>query len=400
MKHQFDLRRPRATWVLVTVAVFLAAAAHGALRAPQATWSDGDVFETAEQKIRVVTVAEGLSHPWSLAFLPDGGMLVTERAGRLRLIRDGVLDPKPISGVPEVHSVEQLGLMDVALHPRFAENQWIYLTYTKPGERGSTTALARGRFTGRALIDVRELFVAEPWQRDAVAGASRIAFGHDGMLFMTVGGAVLDVRNRGQDPDDHGGKVLRLHDDGRVPEDNPFVGQPGYQPEIYSLGHRNQLGLAIHPETGAVWEHEQGPQGGDEVNMILPGRNYGWPVITYGRDYAGNEITAEPSRPGMEQPFLFWVPSIAVSGMAFYTGDRFPAWKGNVFVGSLRFGGFPRTGHVQRLVFSDAGLPLRRELLLTELKLRIRDVRQGPDGLLYVLTEEDEAAVLRIEPAE
>ena len=194
-------------------------------------------------------------------------------------------------------------------------------------------------------------------------------------------------------------KLLRLHANGSVPEDNPFVGQPGYRPEIYSLGHRNKLGLAIHPATGAVWQNEQGPQGGDELNLILPGRNYGWPIVTYSRDYSGERIAAEPSRPGMEQPFLFWVPSIGVTGLTFYTGDRFPAWQGSVFVGSLFSAGPSRAGQVQRLTFNENGLPVGRESLFTELGQRIRDVRQGPDGLLYVLTDEDAAALLRIEPA-
>ena len=216
---------------------------------------------------------------------------------------------------------------------------------------------------------------------------------------MTVGGAVLEARDTGQDPNDYRGKVLRLHDDGQIPHDNPFLGRSGYRPEIYSLGHRNQLGLAVHPDTGALWENEQGPQGGDELNVLKPGGNYGWPIITYGRDYAGNPISSRTSELGMEQPFLFWVPSIAVSGMTFYTGTRFPEWRGNVFVGSLRFAGFGETGHLQRLVFNEDGLPLRREMLLTELGLRIRDVREGQDGLLYLITDEDEAVVLRLEPA-
>ena len=361
---------------------------------PPVPLGDGPfIFDTAEQhKIRVVVVTKGLSRPWSLAFLPDGRILVTERPGRLRIIRDGVLDPQPIPGVPEVYTARLSGLLDVALHPRFAENKLVYLSYSKPlGNGAATTALARGRFEGAALTDVRDIFVVEP----NGTGASRLAFGRDGMLYMTTGGG---QGTRAQDPNGHGGKVLRLRDDGAAPNDNPFFGKAGYKPEIYSLGHRNAIGLAIHPETGAVWENENGPNGGDEINVILPGRNYGWPAVSYGRTYEGPRVSEIPWRESFEQPLVFWVPSIAVSGMAFYTGGRFPAWKGNVFVGGMREGEIPGTGHMERVVFNDKMEELRREALLRELRQRIRDVRQGPDGLLYVLTDEDPGALLRIEP--
>jgi aldose sugar dehydrogenase len=352
------------------------------------------IFDTAEQpKIRVV-VTKGLSRPWSLAFLPDGGMLVTERAGRLRVIRNGVLDPQPITGVPKVHAQRLAGLLDVALHPRFAENRLVYLTYTKADEKGVTTALARGRLDGNALTEVRDIFVADAYG-DNPGAASRMTFGRDGLLYMTIGGAVDDVA---QKPNDHTGKIVRLRDDGSVPPDNPFVGKAGYKPEIYSLGHRNQLGLAVHPLTGAVWEHENGPNGGDEINILLPGRNYGWPLVSWGRTYEGPRVSQRPTKEGLEDPLLVWIPSIAPSGLAFYTGERFPKWKGNVFVGALRFGEVAGTGHLQRIVFNDKTEEMRRELLLTELRQRIRDVRQGPDGLLYVLTDEDDGAMLRIEP--
>ena len=393
----------------VALIVILTTGIGVAQRGPSPTLPDGPtVLDTDAYRIQVVTVTDGLARPWGLAFLPDGGILVTERGGRLRIVRNGVLDPRPIPGVPSVYAVFQSGLMDVALHPSFADNRLVYLSYSKVGERGLTIALARGRFDGNALHDVREIFVAEPWRDDTTAssmgarfptGASRIAFLPDGTLLMTVGGAHLEFRSRAQDPGHHAGKLLRLHADGSVPEDNPFVGRPGYRPEIYSLGHRNQLGLAIHPDTGAVWQNEQGPQGGDELNLILPGRNYGWPIVTYGRDYSGERIAAETTRPGMEQPFLFWVPSIGVTGLTFYTGDRFPEWRGSVFVGSLFSTGPSRAGQLQRLTFNENGLPVGRESLLTELGQRIRDVRQGPDGLLYVLTDEDAGALLRIEPA-
>ena len=350
-------------------------------------------FHTAEgQDIRVVVVAAGLVHPWSLAFLPDGGLLVTERPGRLRIVRGGALDRRPLAGVPTVRAMGLSGLMDVALHPRFAENHYVYLTYTKPvGDEQATLALARGRFEGGALTDVRDIFVASP----GTGGASRIAFGLDGSLFMTTGGG---GGNGAQDPNSHAGKVLRLRDDGTVPSDNPFVGRAGCKPEVYSLGHRNSLGLAVQPGTGDVWQNENGPNGGDEINIIRAGRNYGWPLVSYGRTYQGPKQSEQPWREAFEQPIVFWVPSIAVSGMTFYTGNRFPKWKGDVFVGGMRTGEIPGTGHLERILFNEKMEELRRESLLAEMRQRIRDVRQGPDELLYLLTDADDGAVLRIEP--
>lgn len=350
-------------------------------------------FHTAEgQDIRVVVVARGLVHPWGLAFLPDGGLLVTERPGRLRIVRDGVLDRRPLAGVPTVRAMGLSGLMDVALHPRFAENHYVYLTYTKPvGDEQATLALARGRFEGGALTDVRDIFVASP----GTGGASRIAFGLDGSLFMTTGGG---GGNGAQDPNSYAGKVLRLRDDGTVPSDNPFVGRGGYKPEVYSLGHRNSLGLAVQPGTGDVWQNENGPNGGDEINIIRPGRNYGWPLVSYGRTYPGPKQSEQPFREAFEQPIVFWVPSIAVSGMTFYTGNRLPKWKGDVFVGGMRTGEIPGTGHLERILFNEKMEELRRESLLAEMRQRIRDVRQGPDELLYLLTDADDGGVLRIEP--
>jgi glucose/arabinose dehydrogenase len=356
------------------------------------------VFDTAEQhKVRVVAVTKGLANPWSLAFLPSGEMLITERAGRLRIIRNGVLDPQPVAGAPLSKMQRLGGLMDVVLHPRFAENHLVYLTYSKPGEKDLiATALGRGTWNGSALTNFQELFVVEPWWDGQGGAASRIAFGRDGMLYMTTGASVANMKDA-QDPSHHKGKVLRLRDDGTVPPDNPFVGRAGYKPEIYSIGHRNQLGLAIHPQTGAVWSNENGPNGGDEINVILPGRNYGWPDVSLGRSYEG-PWQGKFAREGIEPPLVYWVPSIAVSGMAFYTGDRFPSWKGNVFVGAMRFGEIAQTGHLQRVVFNERGEEMRREMLLTELRQRIRDVREGPDGLLYLLTDENPGALLRLEP--
>lgn len=273
------------------------------------------VFDTAEQhKIRVSVVTKDLSHPWSLVFLPDGSMLIAERPGRLRVIRDGKLDPKPITGVPAVRLIGNSGLMDVALHPKFAENKLVYLTYNKPGPNKTiATALARGRLEGGALTDVRDIFVADWLPEDANGYNSRIAFGRDGMIYVSNGASNSDAA---QDPKSHRGKIMRLRDDGTVPPDNPFVGRAGYRPEIYSMGHRNTLGLMVHPVTGALWNNENGPNGGDEINIILPGRNYGWPIASYGRTYEGPRVSDVPWREGIEQPIVFWVPSIAVAGMA------------------------------------------------------------------------------------
>ncbi len=356
------------------------------------------VFDTAEQhKIRVSVVTRGLSHPWALAFLPEGGMLITERPGRLRVVRNGVLDPENISGVPQVRTDGNGGLMDVALHPEFAENGLVYLTYTKPvGDGWGAPALAQGRLEGGALRDVRDLVVTDAFEGNSGLNG-RVAFGRDGKVYMSTGGR---VGSAAQDPMSLRGKVLRLNDDGTVPPDNPFVDREGHRPEIYTSGHRNTLGLMLHPETGEVWNHENGPNGGDEINILLPGRNYGWPVVSFGRDYSGARITDHPTREGMESPLVVWLPAIAVSGMAVYTGDQFPAWRGNVFVGSLRQGGIPGTGHLQRIVFNEGTEELRRESILTELRRRIREVREGPDGFLYLLTDEEgDGALLRIEPA-
>ncbi|MDP6581304.1 MAG: PQQ-dependent sugar dehydrogenase [Vicinamibacterales bacterium] len=352
-------------------------------------------------QVRVVVVTDGLSHPWGLAFVPGGDMLVTEREGRLRMIRGGILDPEPIEGVPEVLARGLAGLMDVALHPNFAENRLVYLSYTRPlPDDAATVALIRGRLDGMALRDVEDVFVAEPF--GGATASARIAFAPDGLLFLTVGGSfgTNPEGARAQDPSSHAGKLLRLRDDGSVPDDNPFVGREGYKPEIFSMGHRNQQGLAIHPDTAAPWATEHAVQGGDELNVIEPGQNYGWPVVSYGRQYNGPRVTDRFWSDGMEEPLVFWVPSIAPSGLAFYTGDRFPQWKGNLFVGSLVTGRIGRTGHLERIAFNDNGEELAREWLLTELRQRIRDVKQGPDGLLYVLTEENRAALLRLEPVE
>ncbi len=351
--------------------------------------------QTAIQRDIRLNVIKGLNQPWSMAFLPDGGILVTERPGRLRLVRDGVLDPNPIAGVPQVRAQGLSGLMDLALHPRFSENKLVYFTYHKPAGNAGVITLARGRWDGTALADVADLFSAIP-----SGNASRITFGRDGMLYMTVGVGDPPAAAAAQDPGSLAGKVLRLRDDGSVPSDNPFTGRPGYRPEIYTMGHRNPLGLAVHPVTGAIWENEDGPNGGDEVNILGPGKNYGWPVISFGRFYAGPRVSDKPWQEGMEPPVVFWVPSIAISGMTFYTGDRFSNWKNHLFVGGMRQGEVPGSGHLERIDFNDTWEELHRESMLRELKQRIRDVRQGPDGLLYVLTAENDGALMRIEPVE
>jgi glucose/arabinose dehydrogenase len=369
-------------------------------------------FDSYEQRgLRAVVVTKGLSHPWSIAFLPDGVILITERQGRLRVVRLGTLEPQPVAGIPAVTSLGTMaGLMDIALHPNFAQNKWIYISYHKPmgtaktvdGSRDAPIAsnsILRGTWDGKGLSDIRDIFVAD----DIDMEASRIAFGPDGMLYMGIGGPGTGSKismDRAQGTNDLAGKILRMKDDGTVPPDNPFVGQAGKRPEIYTLGHRGTLGLAMHPGTGDMWQNENGPNGGDEINILKPGRNYGWPIVSYGRDYPGPWHNEVPGHVGFEAPVVLWIPAIAVSGMAFYTGDKLPKWKGDVFVGSLRTGEIPGTGHLERILFNEKMQELRRESLLTELRQRIRDVRQGPDGLLYVLTDEKDGAVLRIEPAQ
>jgi glucose/arabinose dehydrogenase len=361
-------------------------------------------------KFRVVPM-RGFTSPYALAFLPDGSMLITERTGHLRIVRNGKLDPQPIGGVPEVLNSRQRGMNDIALHPRFAENHWIYFTYYKPvaGSAGNARAtLARALFDGGSMLsDVRDIFSTD----SVVAGpsAAEIVFGRDGKIYMTIGIPIPRPANEAaaatvtdaQDPNSYYGKVLRLNDDGSAPKDNPFYGRAGHRPELYALGIRNAMGLYVHPQTGELWETENGPQGGDEINIIKAGKNYGWPVISFGRAYTGELSGAtgpasnQAFAAGMEQPWLFWSPSISTAAITYYTGDRFPQWKGNIFVGGLI------GEQLHRIVLSPTnGLPTRRQPMLTELKQRIREVEQGPDGLLYLLTDEEAGALLRIEPVE
>lgn len=338
----------------------------------------------------LVKVVGGLSHPWGMAFLPDGGMLITERSGQLRLLRDGVLDPAPLAGVPEVVASGQGGLLDVALHPDFEAAPWVYLSYAGPAVKGAATTVARARLADHALEDLEIIFRALPDVGSSKHFGSRLLFDRAGFLYVTAGERGQGAR--AQDLAQHPGSVLRLHDDGRVPDDNPFVGPVDAQPEIYSYGHRNPQGMALHPETGAVWTQEHGPRGGDEVNIEHAGVNYGWPVITYGIDYSGAPIGEGTHKDGMAQPVHYWVPSIAPSGMTFYRGEAFPEWQGDLFVGALK----------DRLL---ARLELEGERVIGEERLlqgaigRIRDVEVGPDGFLYLLTDETDGGLYRLEPA-
>lgn len=353
-------------------------------------------YNTAEvMRIRVVPVARGLVNPWSLAFLPDGTLLVTEKEGRLRLIRGGVLDPKPVPGAPAVRVQGRSGLMDVVLHPQFASNRLLYFSYLKPigTERQSALTVARGRFDGSAITGLSDIFTTGV----GVSGPSRLAFGRDAKLYVTTPSSGDGATS--QNPDSYAGKVLRLNDDGSVPTDNPFVGRAGHKPEVFTLGHRNALGLAVNPTTGEMWQSEMGPNGGDELNILKPGANYGWPLVSLGRSYPGPWQSQTFSKDGMESPVVYWTPSISLSGLAFYTGSKLPKWKGDIFVGGQRTGEIPGTGHLERVLVNDKLEELRRESLLVPLGMRIRDVRQGPDELLYVLVDHENGGVLRIEPS-
>jgi aldose sugar dehydrogenase len=354
-------------------------------------------FRTAEDMdIRVSVFVSGVDHPYSMAFLPNGDLLFTEHAGRLRIVRNGALDPQPITGGPTPRfggRGAQHGYMSVVPHPQFASNKLVYLSYTKPiGSDAATPAIARGRLEGNALVDLKDIFVV-----DGVTGAIGMAlvFGQDGKLYASVG-----APDSAQDPASLGGKVVRLNDDGSVPKDNPLVGKTGVRPEIFTLGHRNVIGMAVHPGTGKIWISEMGPNGGDELNVLEPGRNYGWPTVSFGRTYPGpwQSKTNTPTHEGFESPRVIWIPSISVTGIAFYTADKLPKWKGDLLVGGLRYGEIPGTGRVDRILFNEQMEELRRESLLGDLRQRVRDVKQGPDGLLYVATDETQGAILRIAP--
>jgi glucose/arabinose dehydrogenase len=348
---------------------------------------------------RLVTVADGLIQPWSIAFLPGGDALITERPGRLRILRQGKLLPQAVEGVPKVYHVGQGGLLEVMPHPNFASNRLLYLTYSKTAgvEGDSRTALIRARFENDRLVDVKEIFDAVSKGRGHYSG--KIAFDKNGFLFLTLGDRQVPPEGKleahpAQDLTNHHGKVVRLHDDGRVPADNPFVNRPGAKPEIWSYGHRNVQGLAVHPETGELWANEHGPQGGDELNRIQPGRNYGWPVIGFGVNYnTGLAIHSGTHREGMEQPVKVWVPSIGISGLMIYTGDKFPAWRGNFFVGGMA------GQQLSRLTMKD-GRVANEELLVQQMG-RIRDIRQSPDGYIYLVIDDRDGKptpIYRLEP--
>jgi aldose sugar dehydrogenase len=356
------------------------------------------VFETYQHKVRVSLVAQGLDRPWCLLILPDGDMLVSMRySNEIRAIRKGVLDPKPLTGLPAMRRI-----FDIVRHPKFAENRWIYFSYSKPGDGRTPMVLARGRYEGASLTNVQDLYQSDP----TTQGGSRLAFAPDGSVYMTIsgaggriaagpGGPEADPRK----PDTAYGKVIRLRDDGSIPPDNPFVGKPGARPEVYSVGHRDHFGLAPHPSTGQMFHVELGPYGGDKVNILKAGADYGWPDYSYGRNNDSSPI-ANPNVPGIEPALLVWIPGITPSGLLFYTGDKFPAWKGNLMVGSVVRGRVNGASGVERVVFNDKMWETRRETFLAELKQRIRDIRQGPDGLIYLLTEEVNGTVLRLEPAD
>jgi len=365
------------------------------------------VLDVQGGKIRVVTVATGLNHPWSLAFLPDGRLLVTERNGRLRLIRDNALDPAIVWTSPTPPGQTGDGLHAVAVHPNFAQNAFVYVSYPKNGPRGNTLAVGRGRLTGSTLTEFTEIFVADAWESSGNL-AGHMLFGPDSTLYVMVGDRDRlcctgtednSLRMKAQALDNHVGKTLRLRDDGGVPPDNPFVGKAGAKPEIFTYGHRNGYGLAFHPETGELWQAEIGPLGGDEVNILIAGHNYGWPLVSTGRNYTGTLVSDQPwSRPGMDNPRIHWVPSISPSSIMFYTGDKFPQWKNSLFVGALT------TRQLQRISFNQPSQAERREPLLLPLNIRVRDVQQSPDGYIYVATEQgsrgdtSDGTVLRIEP--
>ena len=351
------------------------------------------IVRTEAGSVKLTEVASGLQNPWSLAFLPDGRMLVTERAGRLRIVgRDGSVSA-PIAGVPEVHARGQGGLLDVAVSPNFADDKLFVFSYAEPTAGGARTAVARARLDaeGLRLEEVRRIFAQNEDPSGNHHWGSRLVFARDGTLFITLGDR-FHSRERAQALDSHLGKVVRIAIDGSVPADNPLAGRSDARPEIWSWGHRNVQGAALHPQTGELWTHEHGPQGGDEINRTRAGLNYGWPEVTYGREYVtGRKIGAGEAREGVEPPVLQFTPSIAPSGMAFYTGDVFPQWKGNLFVGALKF------QLVARVVL-EGDRVVHEERLFAELGRRIRDVRQGPDGHLW-LVDETEGRILRLDPA-
>ena len=365
------------------------AAATAVLAAPATARSQG-IIPSARQTMRLSTLSFGLVQPWSIAFLPDGRMLITERPGRLRMFASGKLEPAPLAGVPQVAATGQGGLLDVCLHPSFAQNRVLYLAYSSPGADGNATTVARAELGEGGLRGTTVIFEAVPRAPGGLHFGARIVFDRAGLMYVSIGERY--ARQRAQNLADLGGKVVRLRDDGTMPPDNPFVGRPDARPEIYTWGHRNPQGMAVHPVTGKVWAVEHGPRGGDELNLLKAGANYGWPRATYGIDYNGAIISQHKSLPGMEDPVRFWVPSISPCGLCFYTGDRFPGWKGSVFTGAL-------SNFALFRIELDGERYRGEERLLVDRLPYIRDVRQGPDGLLYLVTHADDGGLFRIEPA-
>ena len=367
----------------------LAATAAAAVAAPAVVPAQQVLRSSrASYSLRMLTL--DLEQPWGMAFLPDGRLLITERPGRLRIFANGRLERAPVGGLPKVYARGQGGLLDICLHPDFARNARIYLTYSGEGEGGAATVLARAEFRNNALVGVQRIFEALPRTSGGLHFGSRVVFDRAGLLYVTCGERYQ--MQRAQNLADLGGKVVRLRDDGSVPPDNPFVGREGARPEIFTYGHRNPQGMAMHPVTGRIWLVEHGPRGGDELNLLKAGANYGWPRATHGIDYSGSTISPNKSLPGMEDPVRVWVPSISPSGLAFYTGDRFPGWKGSVFTGALSDNALIR-------IELDGDRHVGEERLLVDLLPYIRDVRQGPDGLLYVVTHTDSGGLYRLEPA-
>ena len=363
--------------------------ATSALAAPAVT-SAQETLKSAKATYRLVTLSRDLEQPWSLAFLPDGRILITERPGRLRVFANGRLERTPLSGVPKVHARSQAGLLDVCLHPGFAQNRVLYLSYVTDGPGGAVTTAARAELGDGGLRNVTPIFEALPRRQGNLNLGSRIIFDRAGLMYVTCGDRFQ--MQQAQDLTDLAGKIVRLKDDGSVPPDNPFVGKAGARPEIFTWGNRNPQGLALHPETGKIWEVEHGPRGGDELNIIEKGKNYGWPVVTYGVNYDGSRITDKRSLPGMEDALRTWVPSISPCGLSFYTADKFPGWKGSLFTGAL-------SNYALFRIELEGERYKSEERLLDGRLPYIRDVRQGPDGLLYLVTHSDDGGLFRLEPA-
>ncbi|HZQ01660.1 MAG TPA: PQQ-dependent sugar dehydrogenase [Reyranella sp.] len=371
---------------------FILTASASALPAPALAQNKAAApLRSAKAAYRLVTLASGLVQPWSIAFLPDGRMLITERPGRLRVFADGRLEPRALAGVPEVYAAGQAGLLDVCLHPDFARNRVLYLSYVDSGQGGAATAVARAELTDAGLKNTTRIFEALPRRPGSLNLGSRIVFDRAGLMYVSCGDRFQ--MQQAQDLGDLAGKIVRLKEDGSVPADNPFVGRQNARPEIFSWGHRNPQGLAMHPETGKIWEVEHGPKGGDELNILKAGANYGWPVVTYGTNYDGSIITNERHRDGMEDALRTWVPSISPCGLAFYTGDKFPGWKGSLFTGGLS------AEHALHRIELDGEKYRGEERLLEDHLPYIRDVRQGPDGLLYLVTQSGNGGLYRLEPA-